>query len=133
MALTTVRNSLNTANPSNVADGMRRLYDATHDLGVADLFAAMRPRNRSRSGLTSLDTHVHDEAAAILSVESPQGTPLAIISGGSPGAGEVSVDYDATTGVPTLEFNGAVTEYHTTQLGPVPQGMDAALALNVGA
>ena len=89
---------------------------------------AMRPRNRSRTGLTSSATQVHDAAELIASVETPVGTPLAIISGGSPGAGEVSVDYDAVTGVPTITFAGAVTEYHVTGLGGVPQALAATLA-----
>jgi len=97
-------------------------------LGFGAMLAAMRPRNRTRSGLSSNATQVHDEAAIIYAVQTPVGTPLAMISGGSPGAGEVSVDYDATTGVPTLIFNGAVTTYTVHSSGPLPQSIAAVMA-----
>ena len=82
---------------------------------------------RTRTGLTSGVSHAHDVSSHILSVESPVGTPLAIISGGTPGAGEVSVDEDATTGVPTLEFAGAVTTYTVRELGPLPQAVGTVM------
>ena len=128
----TVKDSLNRANPNNLpADVSRIAKAAGESLGFGDMLDAMRPRNRSRTGLTSSATQVHDVASQIMSVESPQGTPLAIISGGSPGAGEVSVDYNATTAVPTFTFAGAVTEYHTTEGGPLPQTLAATLAENL--
>lgn len=120
--MASVEKTLDKAQPHSLADMLRKLR------GFGQMLAAMRPRNRSRTGLTSQATHVHDVAAQIWSVESPQGTPLSIISGGSPGASEVSVDYDADTGVPTLVFNGSVTEYHTTESGSLPQGLAAAMA-----
>jgi hypothetical protein len=39
----------------------------------------------------------------------------------------VSVDYDATTGVPTLTFNGAVTTYTVMEIGPLPHSAGAIL------
>lgn len=124
----TVQDKLDLANPNDTEAFLRKLYDKTKALGFGAMLAALRPRNRTLDSLTSADTHTHDECAMIFSVESPQGTPLAIISGGSPGAGEVSVDYDATTGVPVLEFNAAVTEYHISCSGPLPQTLAATMA-----
>lgn len=124
----TVQDKLDLANINDLASYLRKLNDSTNSLGFGALLAAMRPRNRSRTSLTSSATQVHDVAALIVNVESTQGTNLSIITGGSPGAGEVSVDYDADTGVPTLTFNAAVTAYYTIELGPVPQTLAEVMA-----
>lgn len=122
---------LNQANPNNLPAQLAALKDTTNSLGLGSLLAALRPRNRSRTGLSSSATQVHDVAALILSVESTQGTPLAIITGGSPGAGEVDIAYNATTGVPTFIFNGAVTTVFTTESGPLPQNLAATMAVEL--
>lgn len=124
----TVQDKLDLANPNDTNAFLRKLYDTTEGLGFGAMLAALRPRNRSRTSLTSSATQVHDVAALIVNVESTQGTNLSIITGGSPGAGEVSVDYDATTGVPTLTFNAAVTAYYTIELGALPQTLAATMA-----
>lgn len=125
----TIQTKLDRANPNDLPGRLRQLYDATNSLGFGALLAAMRPRNRSRTGLTSAAAQTHDVAAAIYSVESPQGTPLSIVTN-APGAGEVQIAYSATTGVPTLTFNAAVTEYHTTEGGPLPQNLAGQMATN---
>lgn len=127
----TVQNILDLANQNNIAAFLRKLWDPTNSLGFGAMLAALRPRNRSRTSLTSSATQVHDVAALIVNVESTQGTNLSIITGGSPGAGEVSVDYNATTGVPTLTFNAAVTAYYTIEMGPLPQNLAEIMAEEV--
>lgn len=124
----TIRDALNRANANDVPARLRQLWDETNSVGFGDMLAALRPRNRTLSGLTSGTTHVHDQASIIFNVETPVGTNLLMISGGTPGAGEVSVDYDAATGVPTLEFNGAVTTYTVAESGPLPQNIAAQMA-----
>lgn len=112
---------------ANAADAAPATDRATQ--GFGSMMRALGKPNpaRTRSGLTSGTEHTHDVASHILSVESPVGTPLAIISGGSPGAGEVSVDEDPTTGVPTLEFAAAVTTYTVREIGPLPQAVGTVL------
>lgn len=124
----TVQDKLDLANPNDLPAYLRKIYDKTEALGFGAMLAAMRPRNRSFTGLTSSATQVHDVASLIVNVESTQGTNLSIITGGSPGAGEVSVDYDDDTGVPTLTFNAAVTTYYTIELGALPQTLAATMA-----
>lgn len=124
----TVQDKLDLANINDLASYLRKLNDSTNSLGFGALLAAMRPRNRSRTGLTSNATQEHDVAALIVNVENVQGTNLSIVTGAAPGAGEVRVEYDADTGVPTLTFNGAVTEYYTIELGPVPQTLAEVMA-----
>lgn len=126
----TVQDKLDLANPNDVEAFLRKLYDKTEGLGFGAMLAALRPRNRSFT-VTSNATQVHDVASLIVNVESTQGTNLSIITGGSPGAGEVSVDYDATTGVPTLTFNAAVTTYYTIELGPLPQTLSTVMATEI--
>lgn len=126
----TLRNAINKANPNDLDARLHQLYDETNDLGFADILSAARPRNRSRTGLTSSATQAHDVASTLYSVESPQGTPLDIVTS-APGAGQVQITYDGTTGVPTLVFNAAVTEYHTTEGGPLPQNLAGQMALEL--
>jgi len=123
----TIETKLDKCNPNDVLAFMRKLNDPTTGVGFGGMLAAMRPRNRTRT-VASSTTQIHDVAAVIYSVESPVGTPLAIVSGGTAGAGECSVDYDAVTGVPTLEFAGAVTTYTVSSGGPLPQTLAANMA-----
>lgn len=127
----TIQNKLDKANPNDLGARLRQLYDADRNLGFGAMLGAMRPRNRSRTGLANNATQVHDVAAAILTVETPIGTPLAIVTDGTPAAGQVSIAYNATTGVPTLIFAAAVTEYHTTEMGALPQTLVTALATQI--
>lgn len=127
----TIQNKIDKANPNDLAARLRQLYDVDRDLGFGALLAALRPRNRSRTGLANSATQVHDRAATIITVETPIGTPLAIVTDGTPAAGQVNIAYNATTGIPTLTFNAAVTEYHTTEQGPLPQTLVATLATQI--
>ena len=105
--------------------------DAATDVatqGFGSMMRALGKPNpaRTRSGLTSQAAHPHDVAAHIMNVESPAGTNLDMVSA-APAAGEVQVAYDATTGVPTLTFNAAVTTYVVMEIGPLPQAVGTAL------
>lgn len=144
MALT-IRDLLDKANPNDLPANLHRLLDenATTFANAADadpatdqatqgfgsMMRALGKPNpaRTRASLTSQATHVHDVASHILSVESPVGTPLAIVSGGAAGAGQVAVDEDPVTGVPTLVFNAAVTTYTVREIGPLPQAVGTVL------
>lgn len=124
----TRQDAIDRSNANDLPAMLRGLWDATNSLGFGALLAALRPRNRTLGSLTSGTTHVHDQASIIYNVESPVGTNLLMVSGGTAGAGEVSVDYDADTGVPTLEFNGAVTTYTVAESGALPQNIAAQMA-----
>jgi len=124
----TRQDALDRANPNDLPSQLSALQDKTNSLGLGAMLGALRPRNRTRGSLASSATQVHDQASIIYAVQTPVGTPLSQISGGSPGAGEVSVDYDATTGVPTLVFSGAVTTYTVHESGPLPQNLVTQLA-----
>ncbi len=118
MATLTVQDLLNRANITDFA-----AYAKNINLG--DIIAGLVPQPRTLT-VTSGTTHVHDVAAALLFVQTPVGTNLAQITAGSPGAGEVSVDYD-TEGVPTLIFAGAVTTYTVVEQ-TLPAGLTTELA-----
>lgn len=140
----TVQHHLNTANPANLPAYLRKIaeasrnssvenptsdYDSTGpkvERGFGDILASLIPRSRTRATLTSQAAHVHDVASTIHSVESPAGTPLAIVSA-APDAGEVQISYDEN-GRATLTFNAAVTTYTTTEGGPLPEGLASVLA-----
>lgn len=114
--------------PSNSAAAISTIRD---DDGVGlghMLAAAFTPGFVTRSGLTSLDTHVEERPGLVLAVLDAAGTTeLTIIHAGSPGAGEVLVTYSA--GVPTLEFgDGANTGYRVLKLEG-PTDLAAKLAL----
>ncbi len=125
---TTVQQKLDLANPNDLPSLLQRLRDTTNSLGFGALIAALRPRNTARSGLTSSATQVHDKASMIFAVQDAAGTNLAMISGAAPGAGEVRVEYDATTGVPTFTFAGALTAYIVHESGPLPQTLSTVMA-----
>lgn len=136
---TTVKDKIDYCNPAEVLQYLSMLRDTAArqagtitPLGLGAILAALRPRNRTRTGLASSATQVHDEACIIYAVQGALGTPLAQISGGSPGAGEVSVDYNATTGVPTLIFNVALTEYTVHCSGALPQNIATVMATVTG-
>lgn len=122
--MASVQDTLDKAQPHSLPDMLRKLG------GFGAMLAGMRPRSTARTGLTSQATHVHPYAAAILSVDNGSGGPLAIVTGSAAGAGEVRVDYDATTGVPTLTFgDGATTAYSVTEVCVgVPQTLAATMA-----
>lgn len=123
----TRQDELDRANANSLPAQLRGLWDGTNSLGFGAILAALRPRNRTRT-VASSTTQVHDQASIIYNVESPVGTNLLMVSGGTAGAGEVSVDYDADTGVPTLEFNGAVTTYTVAESGALPQNIATQMA-----
>ena len=140
----TRQDALDRANANDLPAQLRALNDpsatvenSTSDggtagsLGFGAMLAAMRPRNRARTGLTSQVAHVHDIAAVIYNVEDVAGTNLSMISGAAPGAGECRVEYDAATGVPTLTFNGALTAYIVMESGPLPQTLAANISANL--
>jgi hypothetical protein len=104
----TVAQSLDKANPNELADLLR-----TVKLGTA--LANLRPRETARTGLASSATQVHPYPAAILAVNSTDGTPLAFSINAAPDSGEVRVNYDAD-GIPTLVFNAAVTAYRVYEM-----------------
>ena len=133
MAITTVRDSLNNANPADTHARCRQLYDRTNDLGFGDILNALGGRVYTRSGLTSSATQVHDQAPAYIEqVYVTAGTPLVMVNGAAAGAGEVRVEYDTTTRIPTFTFgDGAVTGYSVVGGGPLPQGIVAAMATQV--
>lgn len=118
MATLTVQELLNRANITDFA-----AYAKLISLG--DIIAGLIPAARTRT-VTSGATQIHDVAASLTNVESPVGTNLSMITAGSPGAGEVSVDYD-TEGIPTLIFAAAVTTYTVTEQ-TLPAGLATALA-----
>jgi hypothetical protein len=129
----TVQQALDLANPNDLPARLAQLYDANEDLGLGALLGALRIRPaRQRTSLTNQVSHVHDEApASIHMVFVTAGTPLAMIQGAAPDAGEVRVEIDADTGVPTFTFAAATTSYWIVSGGPLPQTLAAALAREV--
>lgn len=118
----TVQDKLDLANPNDTEAFLRKLYDKTEGLGFGAMLNALRMRPaRERTGLTSAAEQVHDEAAVIYAVYITAGTPLSIIAGAAPGAGEVRMEVDEDTGVPTFTFAGATTSYFVISGGPLPQ------------
>lgn len=129
----TVQEALDLANPTDVPARLRQLYDGTNSLGFGAMLGALRMRPaRQRTSLTNQAEHVHDEApCGVYSVFITAGTPLSIIQGAAPGAGEVQMEIDADTGVPTFTFAAATTSYWIISGGPLPQNTAARLALEV--
>ncbi len=113
--MATVQASIDKANPNELADLLR-----TVKLGT--FLANMRPRETSRTGLTSAATQVHPYPSAILAVNATDGTPLAFSINAAPDSGEVRVNYDSD-GIPTLVFNAAVTAYRVYE---IPYGVTPA-------
>ena len=134
MAGSTVKTILNLCNPNNAWSHLRRLQtrtaDSAVDIGFGTMLASMSTRPaRERTGLTSQVAHVHDEAPfGLTAVYVTAGTPLAIVSGAAPGAGEVRVEIDAVTAVPTFTFNAVTTSYFIISGGPLPQNLAAVMA-----
>lgn len=126
--ISTVKDRLNIANPVDVASFLGMFLGRAGTLGFGDLLDALRPRGPRTITQASSATAVHDVAAWIVDVYITAGTPLAKIYGAAPGAGEVRIEYDATTGVPTFTFAGATTEYSVVEMGPVPQNIAAVMA-----
>lgn len=119
----TVQEALDACNPSFAWDAMRQI-----DMGT--LVAGLLPRIVTRSGLDSAAAQVHNSPGLVSSVNSTAGTPLAIVHGSAPDAGEVRIEY--TAGVATLTFAAAVTGY-TCACQVLPTGLAALLAADSGA
>lgn len=116
----TKKDGLNSANPNKVADLLR-------DVNFGDvLFSMVAPQERPRTGLASSATQVHDVAALIVGVSVANADRPIVNPGATPGATEVSVTYDTATGVPTLVFGAAVTQYEVMESG---SGLATELAL----
>lgn len=118
------QDALNLARPQILPDLWRQI-------GLGDLLAGMLPRTVARTGLTSSATQTELTAGAILSVDDGSAGPLAIVTSGSPGAGEVKVEY-SSAGIATLTFSGAVTAYSVTKT-VIPSAMLAFLAADTTA
>jgi hypothetical protein len=130
-----VETHLNRANPNHMPANLGRLrgVNATDDsTGFGTMLAAMTLRPpRERTGLANQVEHVHDEAPlGLYAVFVVAGTPLAIVSGAAPGAGEVRVEVDAATGIPTFTFAAATTSYFVLSGGPLPQDIQAVMAID---
>jgi len=128
--ISTNRQAINAAGSNDIVSRMADLYQSTTDRGFADLLNAhgLRPA-RERTGLANQVAHVHDEAPSfILAVYVAPGTPLAIVSGAAPAAGQVRVEVDADTRVPTFTFAAATTSYWVLGGGPIPQNLTANMA-----
>lgn len=125
----TVKDKLNLANPNNLDAFLHKLYQASTGYGFGDILDAARPRPpRTRSSLTSSASQVHDVASTIVDIYVTAGTPLIKVYGAAAGAGEVRVEYNATTGIPTFTFgDGAVTEYSVVEIGPFPSNLDTTM------
>jgi hypothetical protein len=130
VTVSTNRDAINQAGVNELPQRLGDLYQVGTDLGFADLLNAMGLREaRERTGLTNQVSHVHDEAPAfITAVYVTAGTPLDIISGAAPGAGEVLIEVDADTRVPTFTFNAATTSYFVLGGGPIPTNLTAKMA-----
>lgn len=129
----TVQQKLDQANPNDLPARLGQLYDETEDLGVGAMLGALRMRPaRQRSSLANQVSHEHDEApCGVYAVFVTAGTPLAIIQGAAPDAGEVRMEIDTDTGVPTFTFAAATTSYWIISGGPLPQNTKARLAQEV--
>lgn len=126
----TNRDAINNAGVNELPQRLGDLLQTSTDLGFADLLNAFGLREaREITGLTSGTEHEHDEAPAfITAVYITPGTPLAIISGAAPGAGEVRIEVDPDTRIPTFTFNGATTSYWILGGGPIPTNLTAKMA-----
>lgn len=133
MSISTVKDALNIANPVDLPARLYQLWDPTNELGFGDMLDAFGSRVYTRSGLSSAASHIHDQAPAFIEqVYVTAGTPLIMVNGAAAGAGEVRVEYNTTTRVPTFTFgDGAVTGYTVVGGGPIPQGLVTAMARSV--
>lgn len=125
----TVKDKLNLANPNNLEAFLRKLFDPSSEYGFGDLLNALGGRVFTRSGLTSAASHVHPHAPAYIEqVYVTAGTPLVMVNGAAAGAGEVRVEYNATTRIPTFTFgDGAVTGYTVVGGGPIPSNLNTIM------
>lgn len=114
------------ANDLGVALG--NLQESDTSYGFGDLIAEFAPRWKLRENLTSQTAHVEERPGLIRAVLNGAGnTELTVKHVGAAGAGEVVITYDATTGVPTLTFNAAVTTYRVLKI-EAPAGLLEKLA-----
>lgn len=102
---------IDNADPNTAPNALAQLRD-TDGNGHGFFLRSFVPGLLERSGLASLATHIETSPGTIFAVTDTAGTAkLTLIIGGTAGAGEVLVVYDAG-GVPTLTFgDGAVTGY----------------------
>lgn len=104
--MATLKERLNTASPSDIADALRTVP-------IGDLIEGLVPSLKTET-VTSGTVHVAPDQGTIHTV-STAGAALVIVDGTvTPAAGEVSVNYDIAAG-PTLTFNAAVTTYTYSQ------------------
>jgi hypothetical protein len=116
--MATVQERLNTGSPSDIADALRFI-------SFGDLLAGLTPVEATET-VASGTVHVIPTSGQVQTM-STAGTALVIVdSTVTPGAGEVSIAYDAN-GVPTATFQAAVTTYTYTQTG-VSTGLAGLLA-----
>lgn len=108
----TFQDQLNVANPNLLISTLQRLR-------FGDVLRGLVSRNRTRSGLTSSASQVHDVPAAIMACYVTAGTPLAIIDGAAPDAAEVRIQY-SSDGIPTFTFNAATTAYSVQEVCVLP-------------
>lgn len=111
MAAPTHLDQINAMNPSVSLSSLQRIRLGTVLRGLVT-------RTRARTGLTSAAAQVHDVPSAILACYVTAGTPLAVIAGAAPDAGEVRVEY--TDGIPTFTFAAAVTGYTVVETCVLP-------------
>lgn len=123
--MSSVQEVLNHANPNDQ-------HNMWNKISVGDIIAGMIPRQTARTGLTLGATQVHNIPGQILAVTDGADAPLAMITAGAPGAGQVRVTYNASTGIPTLVFNAALTAYKVTQT-VFPTGLGTILTSESGA
>ena len=108
----TFQDQINACNPNLLLSTLQRIR-------LGDVLRGLVSRNRSRTGLTSAASQVHDVPAAIMACYVTAGTPLAIIDGAAPDAAEVRIQY-STDGIPTFTFNAAVTGYSVQEVCVLP-------------
>lgn len=116
-----VQDRLNVASPGDISDRFRQV-------SMGDILAGLIPAERTRTGLTSGATHVHDVAGMIITVALGTAPVLIVASADTPAAGEVGITYD-TNGVATLLFGDGANTAYTVVAMSLPAGLGASLAL----
>jgi len=117
---------LNAGQPNVTPDAMQRLK-------MGDVMEGLIPKQRERTGLVAAATQVEPEPGFVQLVELPAGpTTLTIVGPDTvPGAGEVSISYDAQ-GVATLTFgDGPQTDYNVIKQS-LPADFQALLDSDLG-
>lgn len=107
----TFQDQINACNPNLLHSTLQRIR-------FGDVLRGLVARPRTRT-VASSATQVHDVPSSILTVYVTAGTPLAIIAGAAPDAGEVRVEYDSN-GIPTFTFAAATTTYTVQEVCVLP-------------